>query len=1209
MLTVQNNAPAALDLPGLRASGLSGSLPGGLSVARHDLAFSVTETFDGDGRPAGLRGAVTASSDLFHPATAGSIARWFTAVLTAVAAGPQARMHQVPVLDAAEREQVLARWNDTAAEVPAVTLPELFETQAARTPQAVAVADGDKRLSYAELDAVANRLARLLAERGAGPETVVAVVLERSAELVIALLAVLKAGAAYLPVDPGYPAERIAFMLADAAPACVLTAGALARDLPSAGKMPVLVIDDRQIIARLNGYDGTKLADAGRRAALLPGHLAYVIYTSGSTGRPKGVTITHASLVNYLAWCWEAYPEIGGSSLMHAPVSFDACITGLFGGLTCGGCVFVAALDEDLPAVLGGEQLSFLKLTPSHLPLLDTLPGRCAPSGRLMVGGEALHGGQLREWRRRHPEVAVVNHYGPTEATVGCTDYLLRAGNEVDEGVVPIGRPVVNTRVFVLDRWLCPVPPGSAGELYVAGASLARGYLGRPALTAERFVACPFGACGERMYRTGDLARWTPDGVLAYAGRVDDQVKIRGYRVEPGEIEAVLTACPGVAQAVVTAREDTPGDMRLAAYVVPAASAGDGAAAVSDGGTELAGAVRAFVAGRLPDYMVPAAVVVLDALSLTPSGKVDRRALPAPDYAAAGTGRGPATVREEIVCAAFAQVLGLGPGQVGAQDSFFALGGHSLLAVSLVQRLRERGVTVPVRALFQTPTPAGLAAAAGQPEVAVPPNLIPAGADQITPDMVPLAQLTQEQIERIAEGVDGGAGNVADIYPLAPLQEGLFFHHLMAVDTSRDVYLTPVVLGFESRDRLDGFLGAVQQVVGRHDIYRTSLAWEGLAEPVQVVWRRAPIPVTEVSITANGADGVAELLAVAGSWLDLRRAPLLRVHVAAEPGSGRWLALLQIHHLVQDNLGRNVVLGEITALLRGEGDRLPDPLPFRDFVAQARLGVPREEHERYFAGLLGDVTEPTAPFGLLDVRGDGTNARSARGVVDQELAGRLRAGARALGVSPATLFHLVFARVLAVVSGREDVVFGTVLLGRMQAGAGADKIPGPFINTLPVRIDTGTVTVASAVAAMQAQLAGLLAHEHAPLPLAQRASGVVAPAPLFTSVFNYRHSHSHSQQSGAGLTGIRTLYARGGTNYPLVVSVDDTGTGFGFSVDAFAPADPGRVCAMLHTVVGSLVTALEENPAAPLRAVQVLTQAEREQILTAWNDTAREVPQ
>ncbi|MEU6452756.1 condensation domain-containing protein, partial [Streptomyces sp. NPDC046979] len=671
------------------------------------------------------------------------------------------------------------------------------------------------------------------------------------------------------------------------------------------------------------------------------------------------------------------------------------------------------------------------------------------------------------------------------------------------------------------------------------------------------------------MYRTGDLVRWVGGGELAFVGRADGQVKVRGVRVEPGEVEGVLGSHAGVGQVVVVPREDVPGDVRLVAYIVPDREVDEAEA------DALPGVLRAHVSRRLPEYMVPSAVLVLDELPLTVNGKLDRAALPAPEHSSAG-GRGPASVAEELVCQAFAEVLGVE--RVGVEDNFFELGGHSLLAGSLVQRLGERGLGVSVRVLFEAPTPAALAASSsGGGVVEVPPNGIPEqGAELITPEMLPLVGLTAAQVESVCASVEGGAANVADVYPLAPLQEGIFFHHLLAGPGEADAYLMQMALAFEDRERLDGFLAALQQVVDRHDICRTGVVWEGLPEPVQVVLRRAQLPVTEVTLS-EGGDAAADLLANAEQWMDVRRAPLLRVYAAAEPGgSGRWLGLVQVHHLLQDHTALEVVLGEVATLMEGRGDELPVPLPFRDFVGQARLGVSRAEHEDFFAELLGDVTEPTLPFGLADARGDGTGVRSARLVLNDGLAGRVRESARGLGVSPATLFHVAYARVLASLAGRSDVVFGTVLLGRMNAGVGAERIPGPFINTLPVRVDVAALDVVGAVRAMQGQLAGLLVHEHAPLALAQSVSGVPASAPLFTSLFNYRHD-GRSVRGGAA--GVELLFARERTNYPLAVAVDDlgfgsgSGSGFAVVVDAVAPGDAGLVCELVEMAVGELVGA------------------------------------
>ncbi|MFI7352300.1 amino acid adenylation domain-containing protein, partial [Streptomyces sp. NPDC049936] len=999
MLTLQNLGQARLDLPDLRVAPVSG----GPRVAKFDLDVSLGEVTDGGGRPVGLRGSVTGAADLFDAGTVDAVAERLVKVLSLVAADPQARVGQVQVLSEAERHQVVTDWNDTGVPKPETTWLSLFEDQVLRDPSAVAVVDENERVSYGELNERAHRLAGVLAGRGVGPESVAAVMLERSVELVVTLLAVWKAGAAYLPVDPDHPSERLAFTLTDARPSCVLTTRAHAGDLPADLTVPVLAVDEAEPAGR----------DEWSSPVLTAGHAAYVMYTSGSTGRPKGVVVTHGGLANHLLWAQRTFGlEASDRVLNRTPFGFDASVWELWWPLMSGAALVIAAPDGHRdPAYLADlvrrEEVTAAHFVPSLLSVFvaESAAADCTSLRMLFCGGEALTGA-LHQRVTRLWDVELHNVYGLTETTVDSTSWH-GGTSETAGGSVPIGRPVDNTRVYVLDRFLEPVPPGVAGELYVAGTGLARAYHERPGLTAERFVACPFGGSGERMYRTGDLVRWTADGQLVFVGRADDQVKVRGFRVEPGEVEAALAAHPEVARAVVVAREDTQGDKRLVAYVVPE---GDG---VVDGD------LRRFAAGRLPEFMVPSAVVVLDELPLSVNGKLDRSALPAPEFSSAG-GRGPATVAEELVCQVFADVLGVE--SVGVEDNFFELGGHSLLAVSLVQRLRERGFGVSVRVLFEAPTPAALVAAgSGGGVVEVPANGIPEGAEVITPEMLPLVELTAAQIDLVCDSVEGGAANVADVYPLAPLQEGIFFHHLLTGPGEADVYLVPMMLGFDSRERLDAFLAALQRVVDRHDIYRTGLVWEALPEPVQVVRRRAVVPVTEVVLTGDGDDAQAELLALAGRWMDLRRAPLLRVHVAAEPGSERWLGLVQVHHLLQDHTALQVVLGEVAAFMGGRSDALPEPLPFRDFVAQARLGVSRAEHEEFFAELLRDVTEPTLPFGLADTRGDGTGVRQGRLRVDDGLGDRLREQARRLGVSPATLFHVAYARVVASLAGRSDV--------------------------------------------------------------------------------------------------------------------------------------------------------------------------------------------
>ncbi|MEV6396006.1 amino acid adenylation domain-containing protein [Streptomyces sp. NPDC051907] len=597
----------------------------------------------------------------------------------------------------AEQDLVLAEFNDTARPAPPTTLLAPFEAQAVRTPGAPALVAEGQTIGYAELSARANRLARHLVALGVRPGSVVAVAVPRSAELVVALLAVLKAGGAYLPLDPDYPPDRLAFMVEDAAPACVVV------DAP--GRAPASDVPT----AVLEGLDLSGYPDTAPGCALTPDHPAYVIYTSGSTGRPKGVVVPHSAIDNRLRWMQSAYPLAADDRVLQkTPSGFDVSVWEFFWALREGAALVVAEPGGHkdpayLARTIREQGVSVCHFVPSMLQVFLAEPESASCTGlrQVFCSGEALARETAQEFARVLPNVPLHNLYGPTEAAVDVTYHGCRPG---DTGPVPIGRPVWNTRLYVLDAALTPCPPGVLGELYLAGAQLASGYLGRPGLTASRFVADPFGPAGARMYRTGDLARWSADGEVEYLGRTDHQVKLRGLRIELGEIEAALAADPAVAAACALVREDRPGDQRLVGYVT--------AADLRPGAAPDPAALRERLTAALPDYMVPGAIVVLDDFPLSPNGKLDRKALPAPASAAAGSGRAPASHLEETLARLFADALGLE--SVGVDDAFFDLGGTSLLAAPLVRRVRETlGRDLTIGALFQAPTPAALAARLG----------------------------------------------------------------------------------------------------------------------------------------------------------------------------------------------------------------------------------------------------------------------------------------------------------------------------------------------------------------------------------------------------------------------------------------------------------------------------------------------------------------
>ena len=684
LFTLQNNARDYLKLSGLQLE----TLPVAGRPAKFDLTLAMKET------DAGLLGVFEYNTDLFDESSIQRMAGHFETLLASIVAGTEQKVAELSILTDAERK-LLAKWSDGPASVlPVACAHELFEAQAARTPEATALIAGNTSLTYAELSQRANQLANLLKSWGVGPDVLVALCVDRSAEMVIAILGIMKAGGAYVPLEPGDPLERLSIILEQTKAPVVLTTSAFADKLPAQFAQVLCLDSEWDLVVAASDSDVPREAHAD--------NLAYVIYTSGSTGKPKGVMVTHRGLVNYLNWCVDAYRVTEGrGSPVHSPLTFDLTVTSLLSPLCAGRAVTLVR--EDLGGAALADSLSseggysLVKITPAHLALLGHAiadGSACAWSNLMVVGGEALTSEMLTAWQQHAPATRIVNEYGPTETVVGCCVYEV----PTDDGLsrVPIGTPIANTQLHVLDAHLQPVPIGVAGQLYVGGFGLARGYLNAPELTADRFIPDPFSAApGSRLYRTGDLVRYLRDGNLDFLGRLDHQVKLRGYRIELGEIESVLANHRSVREAVVIVREDIPGDRRLVAYVV-----------AHDEHTCNATELREHARERLPEYMVPSAFVLLDALPLTTNGKLDRAALPPPDGERPNWGGeyvAPRTALEEVLEGVWAELLSVD--RVGIHDNFFALGGHSLLATQLLARLLTLfKMELPLIAVFQSPT-------------------------------------------------------------------------------------------------------------------------------------------------------------------------------------------------------------------------------------------------------------------------------------------------------------------------------------------------------------------------------------------------------------------------------------------------------------------------------------------------------------------------
>ena len=984
----------------------------------------------------GMQLVVDANPALYDEARVEEHLRRFARLLEfLVGAEAEQPIGRVDILDPAERHRMLTGWNDTAVELPDATLPGLFEAQAACTPGATALVFEDTRLTYAELNARANRLARLLAQHGVGPESLVVAVMERSVELVVALLAILKAGGAYVPIDPDFPAERITTMLRDCSPSVLLTTRGHLQAVPQPDGITCLVVDHAAVTQAMAALSGEDLTAEESHGGPAPQNPAYVIHTSGSTGRPKGVVVPHRGVVNRLAWMQHEYPlDAGDRVLQKTPFGFDVSVWEFFWPLSEGATLVVARPDGHrdpvyLAELIQRERVTVTHFVPSMLHAFLQTPAASACTGLRVVfcSGEALPPALCDRFRELL-DVPLHNLYGPTEASIDVTSWACR--REPDSTTVPIGRPVWNTQVYVLDSGLRPVPAAVTGELYLAGGQLARGYLGRPALTAGRFVANPFTTGGERMYRTGDLVRWRADGNLEYLGRSDDQVKIRGFRIELGEITAMLDSHPEVDRSAVTVREDRPGVRRLVAY--PVAAPGRGGAPLD------CEALRGYLTDRLPEHMVPQTYVELPELPLSTSGKLDRRALPAPRLSGRPDGgpadhpqHGPA---EQALRGLFADLLGV-PG-VGAGDSFFALGGDSILSIQLVARARLSGLLLTPRDVFVHRTPAGLAAVARSPQV------------------------------QASEDPEAGIG------PVLPTP---ITHWLRERGGPVDGFNQSVLVRVPAGARFPELAAAVQAVLDRHDALRLRLSvredgnWALEAAPRGSV--RAEDCLLHHRLTpGRGFDAaVAEQAAAARTALAPRSGSMVRA-VWLDPGPdlpGRML--LTIHHLAVDGVSWRILLPDLAAAWHAVRDgRTPGldavPTSLRSWaqgLADAAAAPALETELPLWTGILGTGDAALADRPLDPARDTYATARTRTLTLSaEETRALLTAVPAAFHTGPEEVLLTALALAVNDWQRRGGGAGGGVLVNREGHGREESTVPGAdlsrtigwFTSLHPVRL-------------------------------------------------------------------------------------------------------------------------------------------------------------
>jgi amino acid adenylation domain-containing protein len=1123
-------------------------------------------------------------SRLYKPDQIERLKEEFHAVLSSVVVNPESAIIDADFLGREELRQVLHGFNDTSrAYANEKCIHELIEARAQRHPKKIAVTHEGRGLTYKELHDRTNQLANYLRKLGVGPEVPVGICAERSLEMVIGLMAILKAGGAYLPLDPTYPAERLAFMLEDTQAPVLLTLEHLLPILPEHNAQVVCLDTQCEAIERES--------DAYPVSGVTPDNLAYIIYTSGSTGKPKGVLVSHRNLVHSTTARNFYYSEPVTKFLLLSSFAFDSSIAGIFWTLCDGGAISLPRENfqqdlEQLTEQIAQERVSHLLCLPSlhALILAEPQPGRLASLRAAIVAGEPCPVPLVTQHEVLLPDTSLFNEYGPTEATVWSSVYDCGSLSP-HAPQVPIGGPIPNIQIYILDRRLKPVPVGVSGEVFVGGEGITRGYLNRPELTAEKFIPNPFAGTGTRLYRTGDVARWLSDGNIEFLGRVDHQVKIRGYRIELGEIETVLRQHSAVKECVVAAREDEPGNKRLVAYLVTNAQPGPTV-------TEL----RAFIKDRLPDYMVPAVFVTLDALPLMPNGKVDHAGLPASETVRPKLDRifvAPATPLEQKLAEIWGEVLKVE--KVGVHDNFFELGGDSIRSVQVRAKAQAAGIHLDVQQLFKYQTIGALAEALVDQD--------PNGQPEASTRSLPFDMLSPEDRLKIGE-------NIEDAYPLARLQLGMLFHSEFSREAS--AYHDVSSLHLKATLDLERMRQALATLITRHPLLRTSFDLSNFSEPLQLVHSVVETPFSFEDLRHLSA---TEQEVVIRDWIQLEKsrhldwsnAPLIRFHVHLR-GDSLFQFSVSLHHAVLDGWSSASMLTELfQEYFHSLGEEVPPLAPpptstYRDFIALERAALESEEAANFWTQRLSDSRVTRLPrWPAVSRSADEGRAHSRAIRISPEVSDDLKNMAQRAGVPLKNVLLAAHLKVLGQLSGQSDVVTGLVSHGRPEEIDG-DRVLGLFLNTLPFRLNLSGGTWLDLVRETFDEESNLITFRRYPLAELQRGNG---EQQLFEVAFNFIHFHvyqSIDQFKHVEVMGAEFIEE---TNFALMTHfiLDSTDSPVQLRLDYDGRELCGR---QVEAIAGYYVETLEAMARAPEERHErhsILSAEERHELLVTWNAT------